>query len=389
MRTLSPTAVLLVALTGLFLWGGDAVAVEKPLSRDVLKTCLSLGRRHLMTNQLSDGRFRYEYDFVKKIDVEGDNSVRQAGALWGLCSIHRDQPSAESRRALLKGFAFFRAHSKRADGKRFVLYPGSSSGKTGTMALLCLAIEDFLSVEAAGKHAELRKELDEILAFLRSIRRNDGRFAGRYRHRDGSGYGDPSPYSDGETLLALVKSVKEHGKTEWKSEVLASADSMYTHWAKRALIRGLDLDTTKGFYQWGSMAFIEIATAKWKGTQRFARHVVGLAHWMIDIHRTLARRRNTAYAYEGIISAVRASRLLGDKAAEAKFLSVIEEGLSKLCSWQLGSPIANRFLRRQKDIPEIAIGGVMNAKSDPVLRIDVTQHQMHAVVLALKHVYTR
>lgn len=110
---------------------------------------------------------------------------------------------------------------------------------------------------------------------------------------------------------------------------------------------------------------------------------------MIDIHRTLARRRNTAYAYEGIISAVRASRLLGDKAAEAKFLSVIEEGLSKLCSWQLGSPIANRFLRRQKDIPEIAIGGVMNAKSDPVLRIDVTQHQMHAVVLALKHVYTR
>ena len=36
----------------------------------------------------------------------------------------------------------------------------------------------------------------------------------------------------------------------------------------------------------------------------------------------------------------------------------------------------------------IAVGGVMNAKNEPALRIDTTQHQMHAVVMAMSSVYT-
>ena len=35
----------------------------------------------------------------------------------------------------------------------------------------------------------------------------------------------------------------------------------------------------------------------------------------------------------------------------------------------------------------LAVGGVMNHKRQPPLRIDVTQHQMHAVIQALNHVY--
>ena len=36
-----------------------------------------------------------------------------------------------------------------------------------------------------------------------------------------------------------------------------------------------------------------------------------------------------------------------------------------------------------------AIGGVMNSKSYPKLRIDVTQHQMHAVILARRFIYKK
>ena len=34
-----------------------------------------------------------------------------------------------------------------------------------------------------------------------------------------------------------------------------------------------------------------------------------------------------------------------------------------------------------------AVGGVQNAAFEPALRIDVTQHQMHATLLARRYVY--
>jgi hypothetical protein len=36
---------------------------------------------------------------------------------------------------------------------------------------------------------------------------------------------------------------------------------------------------------------------------------------------------------------------------------------------------------------KIAIGGVMNASNQAPLRIDTTQHQMHALIMALDTIY--
>jgi hypothetical protein len=71
----------------------------------------------------------------------------------------------------------------------------------------------------------------------------------------------------------------------------------------------------------------------------------------------------------------------------------------KLTSWQIHGPLAdkNEFLKKNPTTDEWAIGGVMN-KAKPAkrpkptttyheLRVDVTQHQMHAVTLALRYVY--
>ncbi len=51
------------------------------------------------------------------------------------------------------------------------------------------------------------------------------------------------------------------------------------------------------------MAFYEITTSKRKNVGKYGEYVMDLADWMIDVHKTLERRRNTAYAYEGIIHA--------------------------------------------------------------------------------------
>jgi len=44
----------------------------------------------------------------------------------------------------------------------------------------------------------------------------------------------------------------------------------------------------------------------------------------------------------------------------------------------------NEFLINNPTNEKIAIGGIMNAKNRAPLRIDTTQHQMHAVMMALR-----
>ncbi len=77
----------------------------------------------------------------------------------------------------------------------------------------------------------------------------------------------------------------------------------------------------------------------------------------------------------------------GDEDHIEKFATVIDEGLYKLTTWQVGGPIPNSFLQNHTTSDKLAVGGIMNHKEESYLRIDVTQHQMHAVILAKKYVY--
>ena len=104
-----------------------------------------------------------------------------------------------------------------------------------------------------------------------------------------------------------------------------------------------DSNTTKGYYQWASMAFFELATTNWEATEKYGDYVLDLADWMIDVHKTLWRTRNTAYAYEGIIHAYKLAVQRGETKRAKKFACVIDIGLEKLTTWQVGSPTANRW----------------------------------------------
>ena len=67
---------------------------------------------------------------------------------------------------------------------------------------------------------------------------------------------------------------------------------------------------------------------------------------------------------------------------------MIEKGLERLTSWQVGSPIANEYISKFPTDDPLAIGGIQNSRSEPLLRIDVAQHQMHAVMLARRFYFT-
>ena len=368
----------------------------EPLNRAILDRSLELGTQFMLNHQNSEGNFTYIYDWLKKTYDTGDSQVRQAGAMWGLATIYNDAPNPEVGAAVEKAMDFFAQNSKLTlDGQRYVTYPGDKAGRIGTVALCALSHIDYLRAAKSQiteeKFQNYQQLLEEYLRFLVRARIQTGPKAGlwhrSYSISSGHPHGQPSPYFDGESLLALIKAAKYMGREDLQPIIIASADAGYHHNIQEALKEDPDSSITKGYYQWSSMAFFEIATSDWPNTEKYADYVIDLANWMIDVHKTLERTRNTAYAYEGIIHAYQLAVQRNDTQHTKKFAHVIEVGLTKLTSWQIGSPLMNKFIRSQPTNNPLAIGGVQNHSRESPLRIDVAQHQMHAVILARRYVY--
>jgi hypothetical protein len=367
---------------------------SRRLDRALIDRSVELGQGFLVRHQKAEGKFDYEYDWRHKTLSAEDNQARQAGALWGLGLLYQDHPTPELGAAIEKGIAFFDRHSVGgADGRRCVAYPGDQIGVTGTTALVALAHVEYLrsarSSLAEGNFRAHADRLDGYLAALAAARNPDGVFHGSYAVGDCRPFGAASSYSDGEALLALVKAAKYLGRSDLVPLCHELARAGYQRNVERALAENRDSDITKGYYQWSSMAFFELCSSGWPDTDRYGDWVLRLADWMIDVHRTLWRGRNTGYAYEGIIHAYEVARRRGDQTRMAKYACVIDTGLERLVSWQLGGPIPSPHLGGEgRDDPR-ALGGVQNEAFASPLRIDVTQHQTHALLLARRYVYPR
>lgn len=390
------------------LWKGEATDCGPGMSPAELDEALQLGTTFLLANQRPEGNFAYEWDWKKQVDSTGDNEVRQAGATWGLALILHDDPSrTDVRDALLRSLDFWKARAvvdpapSEPDAptdpaseepapdapprRRWVMY-GTQRGSTGAVALLTLAHIELLRSGAElpeGRKEEVEEHLDQLLAMIRSQRSPEGGFHAFYQP-DGTGFGKANPYADGECLLATVKAANHLGR----SDLLPDA----VRWARQDQVRNVqipraadpDPDTTKGYYQWVSMAWWELAHSEQAQAEPWGEWLMELAVWMIDEHRTLKRRRNTSYAYEGIVPAYAWAKEHGDPRAD-KFRCVIDQGLRKLTTWQLGHSLANDYVRKASPDDERGWGGIQNAKNEAPLRIDVTQHQMHAIILARRH----
>lgn len=374
---------------------------RKILDPEILNRSLALGSSFLINNQKPAGNFNYEYDFVTDTFATGDNQVRQAGALWGISLIYAYNQDPELKKALDKSLEFFFDFTKpgAVEGSKAIFYKNEKSCKTGTVALVALGIIEYLRTDRAGlvklddKYRDkLEQYLHGYIQHLLSLQLRNAHFGDSYIATENTKFisGKFNPYADGEVLLAFIKAAKYLGYDELlpvfqDSALLIAKDYTMNQWP-----RDPDSNLTKGFYQWSSMAFWEYQDAGWEDSEYYADYVVNMAWWMIFTHRTLQRTRNTAYAYEGIIYAYQIADKRNNEKVKSTLSSTIDKGLSKITSWQVGGPLEsrNRFLRSFKEFPPVAIGGIMNHRKEPLLRIDVTQHQMHAVILALKYPYS-
>jgi hypothetical protein len=396
------SSCLLALLGALFWWRGERFhlrwLLESPrsghcqtrLNRQALDTSIKLGTRFLLAHQKPAGNFDYEYDWRAQVLSDEDQETRQVGALWGLTLLHQDDRRPELAAAIERALSFFDEHSRLVKGARCTVYAKRGPpGRAGTIALMALSYIEYLRA-ATDLPSEQRARHEERLAqYLKTLVQNvhpSGLWYGEYDLKTCRPRGEPSSYSDGEALLALVKAAKYLQRTDLLPLIMNAAAAGKRKNVDEALAAEPDSDVTKGYYQWSSMAFYELATSDFPDTRIYGDTVLRLADWMIDVHHVLTRTRNTGYAYEGIIHAYALAKQRGDGVRQAKYRCVIDLGLEHIMSWQVGGPVSNRYTATTADDIK-AVGGVQNAAFEPALRIDVTQHQMHATLLARRYVY--
>lgn len=365
------------------------------LTETDMKIALSLGRSFMLRSQLPAGDFHYQYDWKKGKD-DGDeeiSSVREAGAAWGLALIALDEDLAAGKveKDVLAGtrnsLDFFDKHSKVVKGgRRIVVYPGQEKklGDTGTIALLALAHVDYLrNSELTEKERDVRSQhLRGLMRSLQASVRKDGRVHKSYDHDDGEFEGDSSPYYDGEALLAFVKASKYLGLKEYWHPAKQLLKAGWERNVEKGLRAGKDDKIMKGYYQWSSMAWYEVLTSDQAADfSVFRRRLVDYALWMVQVHDLAKRTKNTGYAFEGMIPAFVVARNSKMHDAERILGCAINEGMRRVSGMQLGHPLAASMAKKAPPLSRTR-GGVQNGPKEPLLRIDTTQHQLHAVIQA-------
>lgn len=359
-----------------------------------MATALSLGTQFMLKSQYKSGHFSYQYDWKlgKDDDTAGVSPVREAGAAWGLALIGLDYKQTTGKLpqelvdALRKTLDFFEKNSQETEkGLRLIAYPGLEGklGDTGTLAILTLANIDYLRADVADEQekAHRRKFLEGLLSSLRNAINEDGLVHKSYSLKNGKFLGEHTPYYDGEALLALTKAAKYLGFTELWSDIDRLVQAGWTSYVRKGLEDQRDLTPMKGYYQWSSMAWHELLTSD--HAQQYApfqRRLVDYGLWMVEVHRLGRRTRNTGYAFEGLIPAYLAAEGAELHDAQGILGCAIDEGMRKVTGMQLGHPLAIGLAAKAPS-QDRTRGGVQNAFEESALRIDTTQHQMHAVIM--------
>jgi hypothetical protein len=361
-----------------------------PLTRKLLVESIEAARVYFLNQQLPEGHFIYGLNVVDSTTAKDDNQVRQAGALWGLSSLGRDRHTQATRHGVVCGLDFYFRNSRPLQlGRIAPVYPGADEVSTGMVALLSLAIvelcrgqDDYLTATGRGLYETW---LGTYVQYLQHMELDNGGWGDRYLITLNERSPESSPYFDGETLLLYCKAARYLGRSELIPRIEYGAPLLAERYTVAAWQTDPTSDETKGFCQWGCMAFAEYVEAGWQKADIVGDAALSLAWWLIYRHEIESRRGNTGYAVEGLLGAYRVARQRGDAASMQILRGVCERLLTRLISWQVGGPLQDRnhFLSTQQIDPK-ATGGIMNGEDSGYVRIDVVQHQVHAMLMALE-----
>jgi len=363
-----------------------------PVTKEALVQAIELGRSYFLNHQKGDGNFVYMLDLENGETVQKDNAVRQAGALWALCSLCRDRYNEPTGKAARLGIEFFAKNVKTlANGTQCAVYPGNSVISTGTPALLCLALTEYIRGRKDFMDADLRLKyqglLDMHLNFLKVMEMSDGSWSSAYETEHGIQSSKSSGYYDGEALLAYIKAAKYMGRTDLLPRIDMAIPLLLNKYTLECWKPGGDANTSKAFSQWAMMAMAEYYDADWNTHDGLIADAAQAYGWWLIYTNSLEHRSgNTGYSVEGLVAVYNVMDAAGRKDEAARMLDIIMRITSRLLTLQCGSPLSryNDKLASIPKLPDGAAGGIINADDDTRVRIDTHQHQMNAMLMLLK-----
>lgn len=357
---------VLVLLAALAICTATAGA-ETDLSRAVIEQRAEAAARYLVAVEAADGRFLYEFDFLRSRFLTADNVVRQAGAGFVLNQFYFLSGKAGFEEPAARAIGYYEARSvKRDDGTLISEDLTLEGGRAGGTALALLA--ELFHSRAIGR--DFRPDLRVLwLKGLAAQQLADGRIAQRPDDTKADSY------STGETWLALAHYAElapdATGVTEMldrleagaMSKYLETPDTMFAHWGLMAAARRL----------------------RTTGDNRYRDFIVSFgANYVRKLMPANDNRMNNCAALEGLAAASFALDQAGDAALAAELRGKVESELPLALALQL--PDATRLEfgpGHYYEDPKLKnfVGAFLNGAYVLRTRIDSTQHCLSAMLL--------
>lgn len=351
-----------------------------PLTSDELRASIKAGADWLKNAQEPNGHFKYEYIPYEHTYRDDDNIVRQTGTLYALGEILKRDKSDPYRieDTVVRALSYFKSLSKTTDGGGRCVANTSVSTKCqlGATSLALAGLIDYLEY-APSKKSRYKKDVDEYRTFILNMQKENGGFRNQYRVMSMKQNDAESSFSNGEALLALVRSYEY----EKRSDVKKAIDAAFAYLK--------DEPYDNNLYLWIMAALKDMN--RLEPHAEYVSYAAAFSKWRIDGGTSyLTGARNTCAYAEGVASALSILRGKIPSTEFARYRNVLDRNIRLNRRFQLTESDTTRLFVSSTSTqfkslrqPQFAFGGFLTSDAEPTERIDFTQHCLSASLQTL------
>lgn len=337
---------------------------KHPYKSTSFTQALTAGIKWFGEVQTANGDFVYSMSVPDGEVVEGNEIVRQAGALYGIAHGYRFNKDEQTKRTLERGFEYFSQITQPKDATSSAIVFEHST-KSNSSALLLLALIEYLETSPEGKelYAEQAKQLANFLITTQTP-------FGTFIYEKTARGNEQSPYNDGESFYALVRAYKYFHDEQYLASAKKSANFFLKVYDRTYF--------ESGFYAWGMAGFahlylIDPQEDYWnfmhKATDKFMDD-----RGKYSLHQP---KPGSAVFLEGVAHVAWIAKER-DHEYYLQLKSYLEQMLNNASQFQIGS--SDSIVKT--DHPQLQ-GAVCQNDECSVTRIDYAQHYISALYLYL------
>ena len=363
---------------------GDFKLNRPALSSGELREVIADSTDWLRAAQEKNGHFRYEYMPFLDRYVSDDNMVRQAGSLFVLGEILKADANDKLKLSgtIEKSLAYFENNSLSLSfNDRNFRCVQTKKGECG-LGASSLAVVGAIDLVSANPQLSERYSalIKDYIEYILASRNPSAGFRNTIFSDDSKDDTSESSFSNGEAFLALAK----YYEMTKNPEIKQLLDEVYIYFEN---LYGENFDNN--FYLWG-MAAVKLLNQIEPSDKYFDFVKSYTDNRIRPVKRKRNLTRNRCAYIEGVTSAYSVLEGKLSEREKENYLEEINTWLSKSAELQVkdDDKLQLQYNNRETEKLEItnsarAAGGFLTDFSEPVQRIDFTQHCVSAFLQKL------